>query len=77
MADQNDCAAVIIERLHQGFARVDIQMVGGFVQQHDMRRIEAHEAEQKPRFLATRNLADFRVGLVLVKAETGSAPRGL
>ena len=50
--DQDHRAGIIVDRLDQRGAAVDVEMVGRLVEDDEMRRGEGRKAEQQPRLLA-------------------------
>ena len=69
MRDQNDRALVIVDRLDQRGAAVDVEMVRRLVEDQKMRPVEGRDAEQQPRLFAAREIGDFGVGLDAGKAD--------
>ena len=54
MRDQNDGAFIIVDRLDQRGAAVDVEMVRRLVEDEEMRRVEGGDAEQQSRLFASR-----------------------
>ncbi len=54
MRDQDHRARIIVDRLDQRGAAVDVEMVGRFVEDDEMRAAEGGETQQQPRLLAAR-----------------------
>jgi hypothetical protein len=52
MRHQNDGARIIVDRFDQRGAAVDVEMVGRFVEDDELRRRESRQTQQQPRFLA-------------------------
>ena len=69
VAHQHDGAVIIVQRLHQRLAGIDIQMVGRLVEQQDMRLLMGHQGEQQPCLFAAGQLADLGVGLAHADTE--------
>ena len=69
MADEDDRARVIVQRLDQGFARIDIEVVGRLVQDQQMRRIAGDQGQCQTRPFAARQLVDPRLRPRARKAE--------
>ena len=69
MADDHHRAIIIVERLHQRLAAVDVQMVGRFVEDQQMRRIAGDERQRQPRPLATGHAPDLLDRPLTRKAE--------
>ena len=69
MADDHDRAVIGIERLHQSFTRIDVQMVRWFIEDQHMRRIAGDQRQCQPRPLTARQFANQRCRLVPRKAE--------
>ena len=74
MADENDGAFIIIDRHDQGFAAVDVKMVGRLVEDENMRGMESGQHEEQARLLAARK--DRAFGISQRRAETGGANLG-
>ena len=72
MRDQNDRALVIIDRLDQGGAAVDVEMVGRLVENQQMRPVEGREPHQQARLFAAGELRDLGVGFHVGKADLGA-----
>ena len=79
VADQDNRALIFVQSLDQGLAGVDVQMVGRFVQQHQVRGVEAHQGEQQTRLFTAGKIGDPRVGTFLAEPEAAdlSADLGL
>ena len=60
MADQHHGAFIFVQRLHQRFTRIDVQMVRRLVKDQHMRRIAGNQRQRQSRTFATRQLADLR-----------------
>ena len=80
VADQDHRALVVVERAHQRFACVDIEMVGGLVEDQQVRPVEGGEREQQPRLLAAGEVLRLGVGLADAEARAcrawcAAAPR--
>ena len=69
MADEDDRALEPVDRLDQRLAAVDVEMVGGFVQHQDVRRLAAHQRQQKPGLLAAGQVGNAGFRLALLEAE--------
>ncbi len=67
--DQNGRAREVVDRLDQGSAAVDVEMVGRLVEDQKMRAAVGGEAERQPRLLAAREPLDRRVGGLAGEAE--------
>ena len=52
MADQNDGTLIVVQRMDQGLAAFDIQMVGRLVKDQDMRGVNGGHRHEKPCLLA-------------------------
>ena len=70
MADQDDSAAIFVERVHQGFARIDVKVVCRFIEDQQMRGIAGDHRQRQSRAFATGKLANLDRRLVAGKAET-------
>ena len=73
MGDEDDGALVIVERIEQCAAAVDVEVVGRLVEDEQMRRRHRDEIEQKPRALAAGEIGDRGVLLVERQAELRQA----
>ena len=60
---QDDRAGIVVDRLDQGRAAVDVEMVGRLVEDEQVRAAEGREAEHQPRLLAAGQLLDLLVGV--------------
>jgi hypothetical protein len=56
VADQDDRAFELVERLHQRLARVDVEVVGRLVEDQQVRRVAGDQRQRQPRALAAREL---------------------
>ena len=68
MGDQDHRAGVFVEGVQQGPAAVDVEVVGRFVEDQDVRRIHGHLIEQQAGALAAGQAGDG--GLLLLIAQT-------
>ena len=68
MGDQDDRAFVIVKRIEQRAAAIDIEMVGRLVEDQQVRRRHRNEVEQQPRALAAGKIGDG--GFLLVERQT-------
>ncbi len=73
VADENDGAFILGKRVDQGFARVDVEMVGRFVEDQEVRGVKCREAQKQACFLAAREIAALRFGLVAAEAKRAEA----
>ena len=76
VADQDDGALVVVDRHDQRFAAVDVEMVGRFVEDENVRGMEGGKREQQPRLLAARQRVAARIGKLRAEAigtEPGAA----
>ena len=69
VADQDHRALVVVERAHQRLARIDVEMVGGLVEDEQMRAVERRQREQQAGLLAARQVLRLGVGLADAEAE--------
>ena len=69
MAHQNHAALICVKCLNESLARINIQMVGWLIEQHNMGGIVAHNAKEQACLFAPRKFFDLRVGFTLIKAE--------
>ncbi len=61
VADQNDGAGIVSQRLSQGFAHIQIQMVGRFVQQQYVGSFPGQQRQSQARAFATgKAIDDFK-----------------
>ena len=67
MRNKNDRALIFIDRLDQRRAAVDVEMVGRFVHDQQMRPMERCQPHQQARLFAARQFADARVGFHIGK----------
>ena len=63
MGDQDDAALVFAQRRFQPFHRLRVQMVGGFVQQQDVGRVQQQLAQRHAAALAARQGFDLGVAI--------------
>ena len=68
VADEDDGALVVGERVHQRLAAVDVEVVGRLVEDQQVRPVEGGERQQQPRLLAARQVGALGVGLVGAEA---------
>jgi hypothetical protein len=73
VADQDDGAFVIVDRLHQGGARVDVEVVRRLVEDEHVRALDGGQPHQQPRLLAARKLRHRRLGLLAREPHPGDA----
>ena len=73
MRDQDHRAFIIIDRLDQGGAAVDVEMVGRLVEDQQMRAVKGREPHQEPRLLAAGEQRDLGIGLDVRKADLRAA----
>ena len=59
---QDHRARIVVDRLDQRRAAVDVEMIGRLVEHHEMRPAEGRKPEQQPRLFAAGKLAGRRVG---------------
>ena len=64
VADHHYRAAEACKRLDQRLARVNVEMVGGLVEDQDMRRVAGDERKREPRPLAAGELVYRNVRLI-------------
>ncbi|EKD59549.1 MAG: hypothetical protein ACD_54C01282G0007 [uncultured bacterium] len=74
MADQNHRAGIFGQRFHQSLAAFDVEVVGGFVKDQQMRRVDGGQQQGQPGFLAARQPTDGSFGLIGHQAKP-SQPR--
>ena len=54
VADDQDGAGIVVERLDERLARVDVEVVGRLVEDQHVRRLPRDQRQRQPRALATR-----------------------
>ena len=64
MGDQDHRAVVVVERVQQGAAAVDVQVVGRLVEDQEVRRLHGHHVEQQPGSLAAGEVGDRGLDLL-------------
>ena len=47
VADQDDGAGIVVERLHQGLARIDVEVVGRLVQDQEVRCLARDQRQRE------------------------------
>ncbi len=70
MADEDDRAFIIVQRVDQRLAAIHVEVVCRLVEDQKMRRMERGEREEQARLFTAREL--FRRRIRLVRAETDS-----
>ena len=73
VGDQDDRPRIFVQRVQQGAAAVDVQVVGRFVEDQDVRRIHRHQVQQQARAFAARQGADGGLLFLERQAELGQA----
>src|SRR5581483_8689122 len=68
VADEDDGAGEVVEGRDQRLARLDVEMVGGLVENEERRRLMRNEREGESRLLAAREIA--RACECVIRAET-------
>ena len=68
-------AGIVVDRLDQGGAAVDVEMVGRLVEDEQVRAAEGREAEHQAGLLAARQLLDLLVGIEPGKADRAGHAR--
>ena len=68
--DEDQRAAVILERVEQDVLRVEVEMVGRLVEQQRVRRTQQHARHRQPRALAARQHAGLLVDVVAREEES-------
>lgn len=63
MRDKQKRAFILGKCLGQGFAHVEVEMVGRFVQEQQVRTFPDNQGERKPRFFATGKGSDRLVAI--------------
>jgi len=71
VSDGDDRAFVVLQVLLQPGHALGIQMVGGFVQQQDVRLLEQQTAQRHAAALAARQRTNFRIGVGATKGIHG------
>ena len=77
MGDQDHGAGIVVQGVQQGPAAVDVQVVGGLVQNQQVRRGHGHEVQQQPRPLPPGQVGHRGLLLVEAEAELGQARAAL
>ena len=75
VADENDGAVVIRQRVDQRLAAVDVEMVGRLVEDQQVRRVKRGQRQQQPRLLAARQLGTLVSALSAPKPKVPSRVR--
>ncbi len=73
MGDQQHRPFVVVQRLHQGAAAVDVEVVGRLVEDQQVRGLHGHQMQQQPRPLAARQVEGRGLHLVRRQAELGQS----
>ena len=73
MRDQDDRTFIIIDGFHQCEARIDVEMVGRFIENEHMRAFKGRQPHHQTGLFATRQAGNRRIGLGAGKAHTGTA----
>ena len=76
VADDDDRTRELVDRLDQGLAAVDVEMVGGLVEDQELRRVEAHQRQGEPGLLAAREVAGLGARPGPGRGRSGRARRG-
>ena len=71
--DQDHGARIIVDRLDQRGAAVDVEMVGRLVEDDEVGPGEGREPEQQPRLLAARERRDLGVAVLAGKPDRADA----
>ena len=71
VADDDDRTRELVDRLDQGLAAVDVEMVGGLVEDQELGGVQAHQRQGEPGLLAAGQMASLGAGLILAEAEAG------
>src|SRR5581483_9584023 len=74
VADEDDGAGEVVEGRDQRLARLDVEMVGGLVENEERRRLMRNEREGESRLLAAREFA--RACECVIRAETEAGEMG-
>src|SRR5579872_3290622 len=69
MANEDHRPREVSDRRHQRLTRLDIEMVGGFIQNEEGWCVMGDEGEVEPRLLAAGEITGFDEYLVLAEAE--------
>ena len=70
MGDQDDGAFVVGEGADEGLAGVDVEVVGGLVEDEELRGVAGGQGQEYAGFLAAADVAAGGFGAVGVEAET-------
>ena len=77
MRNQDDRALVIVDRLDEFGAAVDVEVVRGLVEDQELRPVEGREPHKESRLLAARQRFDISVGARTGKADQRRPPADL
>ncbi len=69
VADHHHGAGIIVQRLDQSLARIDVQMVGRLIEDQHVRGLAGDQSQCQPRPLAARHLLHLHGRLVAGEAE--------
>ena len=70
MADKHDSAFEGVQRLYEGLACVDVQMVRRLVQEQQMRCPRGNGGQNQAGFFTAREVVNFCIGFVLFEPES-------
>ena len=68
--DDDECAVVILQRFGERLAHLDVEVIGGLVQQQQVGLLPDEQREREPRFLAAGEAADRMADHVAAEIET-------
>ncbi len=71
VADHDEGSCIAVERVFQGFARRNVQVVGRFVEGQHVARKQQHLGQRQTTALAAREAAHGAEGIVAEKTELG------
>ena len=69
VAHQQDCSLVLLQRVFQRFHRFNVEMIGGLVQQKEVRSTQYHHRQRNTSLLATRERFRATLGFVTREPE--------
>ena len=67
--DDDERALVVLQRFRQRFAHFDVEMVGRFIEQQQVRTLACEQRQREPRFFAAGELGNRRQHAIAAKIE--------
>jgi hypothetical protein len=71
VGNQHHRALEIGQRFDQRLARVNVEVVGGLIEDQELRRFACRQREQQPRLLAPRQVGNHGLRPIRVQPEAG------